>query len=88
METSRPSDFEYFFQRRNAVSVTHVILHAYRLSESTPSSLSAASFVSSFTPCNRGEYPVFNKFPDFIVNYQSKMKEKIRVEEAEYVRKR
>jgi uncharacterized protein YjiS (DUF1127 family) len=61
---------------------------AYKLSDSTPASLSAASFVSSFTPCPSGEYPVFNKYPEFIVNYQSKMKDKIRKEEDEYIRKR
>lgn len=88
LETHRAGDFEYFFQRRNAVRVTSVILLAYKLQESTPASLSSASFVASFTPCLTGEYPMFNKYPEFIVNYQSKMKDKIRKEEEDYVRKR
>lgn len=88
LATHREADFEYFFQRRNAVRVNSVILLAYKLAESTPSSLSSASFVAPFTPCLQGEYPMFNKYPEFIVNYQSKMKDKIRKEEDEYIRKR
>ena len=88
LETHRLGDLEYFFQRRNAVNVSSIILLAYRLAESTPTSLAPASFVSAFTPLLQGEYPVFNKFPEFIVNYQSKMKEKIRKDEEDYMRKR
>ncbi|KAI8905481.1 WD40-repeat-containing domain protein [Gorgonomyces haynaldii] len=88
LETTRLSDFEYFFQRRNPTNVNQVILLAYKLSDATPSSLSPSSFVSGFMPLLHGDYPVFNKYPEFIVNYQSKMKEKIRKEEEEYIRKR
>lgn len=88
LETHRESDFEFFFQRRNPVSLNSVIKLAYKLQNETPSTLSPASYVGAFTPCLRGEYPVFNKYPEFIVNYQSKMKDKIRKEEDEYIRKR
>lgn len=88
LETSRLADFEYFFRRRNAVTLNQVIVQAYTIQDATPSRFAPASFLSAFSACPVGEYPVFNKYPEFIVNYQSKMKDKIRQEENEYIRKR
>jgi hypothetical protein len=45
-------------------------------------------FLKSFDPIPTGDYPVFNKYPEFIVNYKIKMREKIKEEEEEYLRKR
>uniref|UniRef100_A0A3B3CDS0 TBC1 domain family member 31 n=1 Tax=Oryzias melastigma TaxID=30732 RepID=A0A3B3CDS0_ORYME len=35
-----------------------------------------------------GQYPVFNKYPEFIVEYQSRERERIRLQEMEYLRER
>jgi hypothetical protein len=81
-------DFYYFFQRRNPVDVTSIILKAYHLRSITPTSIDPANFLKAFEPCAIGEYPIFNEYPQFIVNYQTKMKEKIKKEEEEYFKKR
>jgi hypothetical protein len=39
-------------------------------------------------PLLRGHYPIFNRYPEFIVNYQQKLRDKIRQEEDEYLRKK
>jgi hypothetical protein len=88
MQTTELKDFYYFFQRRNATNVTNIILRAYSIKSKTPSSLDPGSFLKPFEPCTRGEYPIFNEYPQFIVNYQSRMKNKIRQEELEYIKKR
>ncbi|KAJ3209747.1 TBC1 domain member 31 [Dinochytrium kinnereticum] len=81
-------DFKYFFTRRNPVSVDSVLIDAYRLHDRTPEKLSPTTRFAPFEPVLAGQYPIFNKFPEFIVNYQSKMKERIRVDEEDYLRKR
>ena len=61
---------QYFFHHRNAVDVRQVIKEAYRLSEATPSELHPDLKLEPFTPLTQGQYPVFNKYPKFIVDYQ------------------
>ena len=40
-------------------------------------------------PVAKGEtYPIFNKYPKFIVDYQTKERERIRHEELDYLRER
>ena len=39
-------------------------------------------------PLTRGTYPVFNKYPKFIVDYQVQERERIRQEELDYLRER
>lgn len=44
--------------------------------------------IERFQPLTRGQYPVFNKYPKFIVDYQIQEKEKLRQEEMNYIRQR
>jgi hypothetical protein len=81
-------DFYYFFQRRNATDVSKMISLAYQIRAKTPKSLDPNSHLKAFKHCNVGEYPIFNQYPQFIINYQSRMKTKIRQEEEEYIKKR
>ncbi|KAI8850295.1 hypothetical protein BC829DRAFT_389720 [Chytridium lagenaria] len=81
-------DFKYFFTRKNPESVDAVLIEAYSLHDKTPERLSPTTYFAPFEPLLSGQYPIFNKFPEFIVNYQSKMKERIRVDEEDYLRKR
>ena len=54
----------------------------------TPDTISPISSLAPFSPLLVGQYPIYNQYPEFIVNYQSKMKEKIRADEEDYLRKR
>ncbi|KAL8615313.1 hypothetical protein ACOMHN_038052 [Nucella lapillus] len=88
MQCTEMDDFQYFFHHRNAVDVRQVIKEAYRLSEATPPELHPEGKLQPFTPLTQGQYPIFNKYPKFIVDYQVQERERIRQEETEYLRKR
>lgn len=88
LSISSLKDFYYFFQRRNPTNATSIILKAYEIKAKSPTSIDPSTFLKPFTPCPPGEYPIFNQYPQFIVNYQSRMKSKIRQEEHEYIKKR
>ena len=68
------------------MQINDLLGDAYRLMKKTPKSF--APVVKPFEPLQRGHYPVFNQYPEYIVNYQRKLREKIRNEEEEYLRKK
>ena len=80
--------FQYFFHHRNAVDVSQVIKEAYRLQDTTPEDIHPQRMMEDFTPLTKTQYPVFNKYPKFIVDYQVQERERIRQEEIEYIRQR
>lgn len=65
-----------------------MLKETYRLMESTPTDIHPSSVLSDFEPLTLGQYPIFNKYPTFIVEYQSQEREKIRQQEVEYLRER
>lgn len=79
---------KYFFHHRNNLDVGAVVKEAYRLVSSTPDDIHPRSLLSDFTPLTQGHYPVFNHYPEFLVEYHTQEKEKIRVQEMEYLRER
>ncbi|CAF1135236.1 unnamed protein product [Adineta ricciae] len=81
-------DFKYFFHHRNPILVQTILTEAYRLSEVTPADIDPKRMIEAFQPLTRGQYPVFNKYPKFIVDYQIQEKEKLREEEMNYIRQR
>ncbi|XP_063055000.1 TBC1 domain family member 31 isoform X2 [Engraulis encrasicolus] len=81
-------DFEYFFHHRNNFDIGSMIREAYRLMEATPAEVLPRPTLTAFEPLLRGQYPVFNKYPTFIVEYQSQERERIRQQEAQYLLER
>lgn len=61
---------QYYFHHRNALSVTQLLTEAYRLAEATPPDLHPRGTLDDFVPLTQGLYPVFNKYPKFIVDFQ------------------
>lgn len=81
--------FQYYFHHRNALDIGAVIEEAYRMQESTPDNVDPAKNLSLFEPLSYGEaYPIFNKYPKFIVDYQAQERERIRKDELEYLREK
>lgn len=70
----------------NPVQVDQVIEMAYKLQAKTPENFRPK--LDSFQPLLKVHYPIFNKYPENIVNYQKKLREKIHKEEKEYKAKR
>ncbi|NXC39449.1 TBC31 protein, partial [Penelope pileata] len=81
-------DFEYFFHHRNNLDINTVIKEAYHLMEATPPDIHPQRVLDDFMPLTKGQYPVFNKYPKFIVDYQTQERERIRQDEIEYLRER
>ncbi|XP_039571381.1 TBC1 domain family member 31 isoform X3 [Passer montanus] len=88
LHCNQAADFEYFFHHRNNVDINVVIKEAYHLMEATPLEIHPQHMLDDFTPLTKGQYPVFNKYPTFVVNYQAQKWEKIRQDEIEYLRER
>ncbi|PFX32292.1 TBC1 domain family member 31 [Stylophora pistillata] len=65
---------QYFFHNRNAVDISAVVREAYRLQDGTPAEANPQRMLEPFMPLTKGQYPIFNKYPKFIVDYQE-MKE-------------
>uniref|UniRef100_A0A8C5TNF1 TBC1 domain family member 31 n=1 Tax=Malurus cyaneus samueli TaxID=2593467 RepID=A0A8C5TNF1_9PASS len=88
LHCNQAEDFEYFFHHRNNLDINVVIKEAYHLMDSTPLDIHPQRMLDDFIPLTKGQYPVFNKYPTFIVDYQAREREKIRQDEIEYLRER
>uniref|UniRef100_A0A8C0GED5 TBC1 domain family member 31 n=1 Tax=Chelonoidis abingdonii TaxID=106734 RepID=A0A8C0GED5_CHEAB len=88
LHCNQTEDFEYFFHHRNNLDINVVIKEAYHLMETTPSDIHPQRMLDDFIPLTKGQYPVFNKYPKFIVDYQTQERERIRQDEIEYLRER
>ncbi|KAM6216081.1 TBC1 domain family member 31 [Rhynchocyon petersi] len=81
-------DFEYFFHHRNNLDINVVIREAYHLMDTTPADIHPENMLDAFVPLTKGQYPVFNQYPKFIVDYQTQERERIRNDELDYLRER
>ncbi|KAG8570135.1 hypothetical protein GDO81_011110 [Engystomops pustulosus] len=88
LHCNQKEDFEYFFHHRNNLDISAMIRETYHVMESTPTEIHPQKLLSDFVPLTKGQYPIFNKYPEFIVDYQSQERERIRQEELEYLRER
>jgi hypothetical protein len=79
---------KYFYRHRNPVSVQHLLNEAFKMQKSTPSDIDPCKLLRSFEPLTKGTYPVFNKQPRFISDYQILEKSKILKQEIEYLKER
>lgn len=61
---------QYFFHHRNAVDLKQVLKEAYRIMDATPDNIHPRNTLDDFKSLTTGQYPVFNKYPKFIVDYQ------------------
>lgn len=67
------------------MNINEVIELTYILHRDTPSEIHPPR--TQLIPLPRGTYPVFNKYPTYVVNFQAKERERIMREEEEYLRK-
>ena len=88
MQVKEVDDAKYFFRHRNPVSVTHLIGESFKMSRTTPADLDPCKLLAAFEPLAKGTYPVFNKRPRFISDYQMAEKSKIMQQEIGYLRER
>lgn len=79
---------QYFFHHRNNLDISAVIREVYRLLNTTPTDIHPDSMLDAFVALTKGQYPVFNQYPKFIVDYQTQERERIRNDELDYLRER
>ncbi|ELW49080.1 WD repeat-containing protein 67 [Tupaia chinensis] len=79
---------QYFFHHRNNLDINTVIREVYRLMDTTPTDIHPESMLDAFVALTKGQYPVFNQYPKFIVDYQTQERERIRNDELDYLRER
>ena len=61
---------QYYYHHRNAMSISQLLVEAYRLSETTPDDIHPRNVLEDFAQLPKGQYPIFNKYPKFIVDFQ------------------
>ncbi|NXG66241.1 TBC31 protein, partial [Hemiprocne comata] len=88
LHCNQTANFEYFFHHRNNLDINVVIKEAYHLMEATPLDIHPQRVLDDFIPLTKGQYPIFNKSPKFIADYQTQEWERIRQDEIEYLRER
>ncbi|XP_051878780.1 TBC1 domain family member 31 isoform X2 [Pristis pectinata] len=81
-------DLENFFHHRNNLDLEAVIKEAYHLMDTTPEDVHPKCMLDDFVPLTKGQYPIFNKYPEFIINYQTQERERIWREELKYLKER
>ena len=72
----------------NPLNVKHLIRESSRMQQSTPSDIDPVKLLLRFEPIQKGNYPVFNKRPKFISDYQVRERKKILQEEIDYLKER
>lgn len=88
LHCNQKDDFEYFFHHRNNLDINLMIKETYHLMNATPADIHPQRLLEDFVPLTKGLYPVYNKYPKFVVDYQNQERERIRQEELEYLRER
>ncbi|KAM4704644.1 TBC1 domain family member 31 [Rhinophrynus dorsalis] len=88
LHCNQKEDFEYFFHHRNNLDINAMLKEAYHLMEATPAEIHPQRLLDDFEPLTKVQYPIFNKYPKFIVDFQGQERERIRQEELEYLRER
>jgi hypothetical protein len=81
-------DARYFFRHKNPLSVNHLLNEAARIQLTTPADIDPCQLLNDFEPLTKGTYPVFNKRPRFISDYQIIEKKKILQQEIDYLKER
>ena len=83
-------EIEAFLQRQNPVSMDGLIRSMYRLRANTPNELIPTKTEASAMnfPIGTGHYPIFDRYPKYVVNYQLQERQRIEDEEATIKKKR
>jgi molybdopterin converting factor small subunit len=58
------------------------------MQEITPSQIEPSHYFKPFVPLCGNQYPVFTEYPSYVVEYQTKLRDKIREDEEDYIRRK
>ncbi|ORX48655.1 WD40 repeat-like protein [Piromyces finnis] len=82
-------DFMFFIHKENPCQFSKIIRLTNEVKKCTPEDLKFKKILKPYYSLSSNtNYPIFNEYPKYIINYQTKLKEKIRLEEEEYLKKK
>lgn len=81
-------DAMFFYRHRNPITVQQLIREAEKLIQCTPNDINPIRILPKFEPLSKTSYPIFNKRPKFISDYQLREKNKILQQEIDYLKER
>nr|XP_032826897.1 TBC1 domain family member 31 isoform X1 [Petromyzon marinus] len=82
-------DFQFFFHHRGGVDVGRLLREAQRLLDTAPQDAQPGPAAEEqFQPLPRGLYPVFNKYPESVVQFHARERDRICAQELEYLREK
>ena len=88
LQVKELDDAKFFYRHRNPLTVHHLLQEANKMLKTTPADMDPCKLLNRFEPLTKGIYPVFNKRPRFISDYQITEKTKILQEEMNYLKER
>lgn len=88
LQCNKLADFKFFFHHKNPIKISKVVTAAYNYIDRTPAKIDPGRSLKPFAPLSAGQYPVFNKYPAYIVNYEVQERERIRDEEVQFLKQR
>ena len=88
LSVTESEDFDYFFHHRNAANIRAVIREANRLVDITPESVNPIKLLEPFNPLSIGQYQAFNKYPNYVVDFEAQERNKLKDDEIEYLKEK
>lgn len=77
-----------FYRHQNCITTSDILQRALALDCITPADIHPGRLLTKYEPLSQGQYPLFQKYPKFIVDFQIRERDRIREEEKEYLRQR
>eukprot|EP00742_Colponemidia_sp_Colp-10_P013948 GILJ01015792.1.p1 GENE.GILJ01015792.1~~GILJ01015792.1.p1 ORF type:complete len:1219 (+),score=262.29 GILJ01015792.1:520-3657(+) len=86
LQCSKVEEIELFLRRQNALNLQHILRSINDLRTKTPASM--IPVYEQNLPLSHPQYPLFNGYPKFVVDYQIKERDRIIEEERSLHRKK
>ena len=88
LHTDHRDQLRLFFSQSSAVSIDRIIKTANHMLAHTIETQDPCCLLDVAVPLPQGQYPVFSKYPAFVVDYHVNERERIRREEMDFLSQR
>ncbi|PAA53477.1 hypothetical protein BOX15_Mlig017365g1 [Macrostomum lignano] len=81
-------EFELYYRQPGCLGARDLVKQARQLRTRTPPEICPCRLLPAFAPLGGPQYPLFNRYPVFIVDYQVRERDRLREEERRYLEER
>uniref|UniRef100_A0A1I8GKL4 TBC1 domain family member 31 n=1 Tax=Macrostomum lignano TaxID=282301 RepID=A0A1I8GKL4_9PLAT len=81
-------EFELYYRQPGCLGARDLVKQARQLRTRTPAEICPCRLLPAFAPLGGPQYPLFNRYPVFIVDYQVRERDRLREEERRYLEER